>query len=95
MGTLFDVGIRWKKLPSARRVLVVVLAEEKWVLFPTDYYASQRKRDGAPSTEDAFVERLITEHGMTVYRPENDRQYHEGNGDGDGGMGVLNPPVLA
>lgn len=92
MGTLNDVGIKWKKPPSPRRVMVAVVGQEKWVLFPTDHYAAQRKKDGSPSVEDRFVDRLIMEHGMTVYRPKSDKQYHEG--DGDGGIGVPTPALI-
>lgn len=87
METLNDVGIKWKKPPSPRRVMVILFGGEKWVVLPTDHYAAMRKKDGEPSIEDVFVDRLITEHGMTIYRPERDRQYHEED-DGDGGTGV-------
>ena len=82
MGTLFDVGIRWKTLPSARRVMVVVLGGERWVIFPNDHYAAMRRRDGDPSVEDEFAGKLLGEHGMTVYRPERDREYADEDGDG-------------
>ena len=92
VSALRSVGVKWHTPPSARRVMVLDLIDEKWVVLPTDYYAAQRKKDGAPSTEEVFVDELIRGYGMTVYRPESDREYQEG--DGDGGIGVPTPELV-
>ncbi len=91
VGVLRDIGVQMGPSTRVRRLFIPVISPCKWVVFPTDYYASARGKDGGASKEEIFAGKL-TELGIPVFHPEPDREYSPQ--DDDGGIGVLTPVTV-
>ena len=92
VGIMRTTGIRMDgKTPASRRVMSLKVGDDRWIVFPSDYYAARRQHDGGSSIDESLYYALKYQ-GIAAYRPENDREYHEG--DGDGGIGVLAPVLV-